>query len=166
MFTHKKVDIRVDGAGRFLANIADAELFADTLAAIKAKIDAELSATPKRTINLPVVGVVTKPGRDVSDKQTVGRATITGVNRTTRELQLDGLPKGCEMGYMLPDTPANVAIVERWLEVLAEHGRLYGMFKDRRIKPTGYGRIDITEYDAIVDEVLANYAKAANGAKG
>jgi hypothetical protein len=161
-FTHKSIRIDVRENGYFRALVADAELTSDSLAGIKVKIDAEIAVTGKRALALPVVGVLTRLGRNVEDRKSVGRATLVGVNRTSRDLQFEGVPKECELDYALPDTPLNAATVRRWLDIDKEHSDLTLFFNEHRINPSGYGRIDMAKYEEILREVETNYAKATD----
>ncbi len=168
--TYKGVEINVDSYGIFSAQIGkdhDDEITAKTLEDLKGRIDRANSAEAKRIkVKLPAVGLLElvnyydrARGRDCE----LHAGNITGINRTTRDLQLDNLPKGYKLDEetVLADTPEN----RKMLQQLIVARKLMDTVAKRRLWNGGYGRIDADEYGDKLDEIVKKHAAQMAEAK-
>lgn len=175
IWEHEGVQILITLGGGFVAQIDDMELSDDTLAGIERQISKATRATvKKREVNLPVVLLVTSNSIVLGDKGSakIVKATITGLNRTTREFTFAeaDVTKALKGGYMqaritaryiLPDTPANVALLERKIRADAEMREVVLLTDRQCVAVPGHGRMQVDEYDKVLDRVVETYAKNA-----
>ncbi len=155
---YKGVPVKVTPGGYFTATIGAVSETAGTYAAVCAWIDKELNAAVKlRTVSLPIVGLSKKQGDETISKVT--HVLLRGLNRTTRDPQYD--QKGVELNYALPDTPANVARLERLAVLESQYTELRADVQERTVRyRNGYGRIDVEEYVAALVGLETAYKKA------
>lgn len=175
-WTHKGVEIDVTVAGRFAAYVGEAEVSAATLIEAKELIDKELASQAKAKLTklkLPVVGILfvdgsaAAYGMSKTDFENLTKmrpyvfaTSVTGINRTTRELQFNpALPKGTKLAYIIADTPQNrarsEAVMDLVLRFRAMESELQGVRLDVGI---GYGRIDLPEYESRLTKLKERHA--------
>jgi len=161
-WNYKGVEIKVGANGEFRAKREDLEFRNNTLAGIKRDIDVTLKTFPggKPQLRLAVVGITQsiKPwGAVDKEKSKVCPAILTGVNRTTRALMFERLPKETELVNVLPDTPGNRELLERALAAK----ELMEVIRNTELDGgEGYGRIAPEEYAAALDKVRKKYERS------
>lgn len=157
MFEHKGIDIEITDRGQFMATVGDVEISQPSLELAKALIDKTLSAKPKRTLALKVVGIQRSSKTVYRGEQEpegkVAHVTLVSLNRTTRDFQYEGLPKGHKIDSPLPDTPANAKLLERYLAAKEEFDSLNERRQEKMLSVRQYGRIAIEEYDEVVSDL-------------
>jgi hypothetical protein len=163
-WNHKGLTITVDNNGRFVANLNDASFEAASLSEIRTAIDRGLvAAQVKRTVNLPVVGIIktSRFGRNQIDKDSkVGSAILSGFSRSDRSLQFKGLKNGEKLVTVLADTPDNKALLTKWIAARINADRLDTLIAAREIGVTGYGRIEPGEYNKMLEGLEKLYEKS------
>lgn len=166
--SYSGVTITVDTfTGRFEAAVDDISISEDTLAAARAKIDRALTArksASKVKLALPVIVISGQ-----SDEFQL--ANVTGIHRTTREIQLDsesGKGKGNKPPrwsrrdrIIIADTPANRERATAYIEQRERWNQTRESVEVREIEIDGHGRIDIDAYDAVVAKLTAQHKKSA-----
>jgi hypothetical protein len=158
---HKGIEINVTSDGIFKAHIDDLEVIADSRANCEKKIDDAVRIGLRRTVSLAVVGLLefTDHYGSKKDKREgeIFHAILTGVNRSTRALQIDEVPKGFELARTIPDTPENVELLERWKLASAELREVNRKLGDCFLKPSGYGRIEAGDYEKVLSAIEETY---------
>ena len=165
MWIHRDVTIDVNSNGKFTAQHEDVDISGDTLEQVKTKIDAVLSAGAKKSISLKVVGLLDAESYkvDKTKEDTVAHGVLTGINCTSRVLQISGLPKGFTL-KAIPDTPENLALLERYVKLSAELDEVSTRISKMDLRPGGYGRIARgPDYDAALKNLEKIYKLAAKG---
>ena len=166
MWIHRDVTIDVNSNGKFTAQHEDVDISGDTLEQVKTKIDAVLSAGAKKSISLKVVGLLYAESykfKDETKEGTVAHGVLTGINCTSRVLQISGLPKGFTL-KAIPDTPENLALLERYVKLSAELDEVSTRISKMDLRPGGYGRIARgPAYDAALKNLEKIYKLAAKG---
>lgn len=155
------IEISVDDRGWFVAKSDELEFRADTYEKITAQIDrAQRPENKKRKVSLPVIGVLTSSDYAHAQRagEVFGGGVLTGINRTSRELQIDGLPKGYKLDKVMAATPANETLLRQLAEAEKRFNDLRGTQQQRSIKVGGYGRVDPDEYGGLLERVEAAYA--------
>lgn len=157
MFNHRGFEIAVTDRGQFLCQKDDLEITTYTLKEMQEKIDRIITAKPKTPLALPVVGILQRPtsrgktvtGTPVTIKPPLEMfaTTVNGINRTSRNLQFDNLPKGAELDDVIPDTPANRELTVKYLHTKADWDEISEKRRDLELGILGYGRIDVEDYD-------------------
>lgn len=167
MFEHKGIKIEVNKFGRFEAQVAEVALSADTLATVKEQIEREVrTVKDKRRLSLAVVGVlgkITGYGYSKNEVIGIGEASLIGVNRTTSELQLTGVPKGHKLDDVIADTPANRAHLARLIEARRVADELEAAQEDLGLRKNSYGRIDAEKYGGVIDAIEKKHAAQMKG---
>jgi hypothetical protein len=158
-WNHKGATINVTSHGTFETKIGDMEITATTLEEVKAQIDK--LPKDKREIRLPVVGRRSKEDSWRNKDAVVVRATLTGINRTSRELQFEGIPQGYELRDVLPDNEDNYRFLGIYNKVKQVFDELSDLVLARQLKCEGYGRIDPARYDEILQTLEAKYQESA-----
>ena len=162
MFEHMGVKIDIDQSGHFIASIGDVAINKRTLSEAQEAIQKETAAQAKRqTLELAAVGLLHVGTGWGTAANVVGRTKITGVNRTTRNLQCTDTPKGYEWRTVLPFSEANEKLLADWIASQKETERLWKMVRERSISASGSGRIEAEEYGDILKKVQASYDAAA-----
>jgi hypothetical protein len=170
-WSHKGYQIEIDDNGKFGAEIEDITIIADSLEEAKKKVESACRAEvlKKEPVALKVVGILSStgsygavPGVAVPS---VHHCTIIGINRTTSEFQYkEPFPRSTGFsGYqrvLLPDTPANVAMLDRKIALESELERVNAACSTNSIsKPTGM--VDAAEYSGVVKRLKESYTKGA-----
>ncbi len=164
MWRHKGIKIDLTGEGQFSATVDDVTVFKCSLSDAREAIDKLVAAGSKRKLNLKVIGFLKKQIQSWQQSQEEGviaGAILTGINRTSRALQFEGIPKGYELTDVIADTPENRSHLER----LAEFTRYSAVIKaaqaEKDLRASGYGRIEAGNYDEVLDELEKRYSKSS-----
>lgn len=153
MLKYKGIEVTVTSAGKFTAALDDLPIEDATFEGLQRKIDRK--GGKKRVISLPVVGLLdfggnswelteaVEAGKAADLRGTIAAATLRGVNRHTREAQIDGLPKHYELEQILADTPENRELLEKLVEAhkvidAVNERNLWGRSYTRLSDPEGY----------------------------
>lgn len=143
---------------RLVISYDDLRFQAKTLDDIKAQIDKKPKA--KKLLALRVIGIPeyvrgTKPK---TNAPLTVKATITGINRTSRKLQLGELVSPVvDLDDVLADTPANKKLLEDFQAARELYNDLSHVVEARTIKADGYGRIDPNTYDDHLSKLQSSY---------
>jgi DNA polymerase III delta prime subunit len=150
MWTYKGVQITVDQNGKFRARIADLEINAASRDEAERLISAEISSKDKPKVALKVLGFLSKAaGRHAeANPIKIASAVLIGVNRTSRDLMFEGVPKGYEFEHVVADTPGNKKHLHEYLELRLAWRRMEEDHNSRLVgAKLGFGRIDAVEYE-------------------
>lgn len=163
MFQHKGFEIDIDDNGRFSATVGDMKISAKSLEEVKQGIDKEVAESTKERhkLALKIVGTVGTYRDDLE----ISRGVVTGINRTSRELQIDPTPKGKEWKSVLPDTPENEELLRKIARLRVEMDLLNSAATERaigveRLGSRYYGRIDAATYPVVVKAISEQYSKS------
>lgn len=161
-WTHQGIKIDVDSYANFVAKVNDVMISKSSLELAKTAIEGTLKAVNSaRKIALPVVAILHLENDQWDDKKYAKRSvehfTLTGINRTTTNLVLSGVPTGHDTSIVLPDTPHNVALLERYIE-------LDQQFREIKRKAVGLscqhsGRIQAANYEVNLARLESDYKK-------
>ena len=162
-WTHERITIAVDNYGNFEAEIGDVFVSEKSLGEAKNAVSKVVKHNQKKwkkeILELRVVGIAVKKRTGQfgvkPEKPYVSSAVLTGVNRTSRDLVITGLPPGWELTNVMADTPKNKAALAKFL-VLEEVKKEIDNFLVGKI--SGWGRIEIDRYGEILNEVRRAYA--------
>lgn len=167
-WTHKGLPITVNDNGEFTASMNDVTFTAISLAALRSSIDDGLKHVhKKRELKLPVIGVLRKGNYShhiFREDDKLQPATLVGLSRSDRSLQLQGLARGETLSHVIADTPANRALMQEWLDAQINANRLDHLIHARLIEKEGYGRIDPGQYENVLRKLEAQH-KASGSAK-
>lgn len=156
--------IDINQHGSFSATYEDIEISASSLADARAAVDKAIAGASKRKLNLPVVGYLSKTDnlRFADEIGKVVSAVVVGVNRTSRSLQYEGIPKGHNLSSPLPDNPINRKLLEDYAVARkVENGLDAKRQKFIVGENMGYGRIDAEDYERVLKELEDSYCKKA-----
>lgn len=143
---HKGAEITVDEMGRFAASVEEVRFDAYTLDELKSKLDKFIAASAKKEkLSLAVVALVTDDGAMSLVSGRVVSCTLVGINRRSRDLQLEPKFNG-NARYVLADTPENVQRLVALIEAdkAIQNARL--VVNERAITVKGHGIIDPDKY--------------------
>lgn len=149
-FTYKGFSININHKGQFVTVMGDLEIEADSLAEAQSSIDKELKGGVKKNLSLPVVGRLVVRG--VGSTFSVG--TLTGVNRTSRDLQItapDG--KAVTLEDVMADTESNRRLTARRIAAINENDKTKVVVENRLLKVRGWGRISAADYGKLIEEM-------------
>ncbi len=155
---HKGYKIDITDRGTFTAKVGEVDVMGYTLAEAKEKLEKEAVSAAKRKLNLPVVGILTTRVNNGGTASKVFRSKLQGVNRTTREWQVDNTPADATVTDLLPDTEANLALLETYLEAKAHALSITNSIRVKSLAVgRGYGRIEVGDYEPILQAIEARY---------
>lgn len=174
-WNHKGYEINVDSGGLFSAVVDEVTVTADSLEGIKHQIENETrEVLKKRSLNLKVIAVITqlrdwrhKPEKEEPNK--IHGFTLTGVNRTTADLQFAEKPpqgwglasRHSSLNPVLPDTPANRDTLQDYLNVCEREAKLRAWMEEHRLTSGTFGRIEAARYNEILKRIEERYRKTA-----
>ena len=167
---YKGVGISITGSGKFRAQLdSDVLLTTNTLAEMRQTIEKELKSIKKRSLKLKVA-VVAYPKHKPEKSKVLG-LVLTGINRTSRNYVLEGLPQTETLGYddfgVLPDTPSNRSLLEQIISTRKALSSLEEQARSVELKPIGgYGRISAGAYEIMLQGLEDRYEKALARSKG
>ena len=182
-WTFKGFKINVADDGKFVARMGGSdgqpiELIADTLPAVRLKIDASLKTGLKlRKLELPVIGVMYKGkyhnvSADIID---ISDAVLTGFNRNDRSLRVSYEPhpqhkQSSIDDEVYADTPENRALLKEWIDVSKRKEQLDELIHSIQIGAPeghglGYGRVEPGDYEAGLRIIEQAYAKSKKGVR-
>ncbi len=164
-FEHKGYNIDVRSNGTFEAKVGDVTIIKPTLRETQEQIDKETtSAASRKHVRLLVCGILSKNrgwmGKVFAPEDRVWIATVTGVNRTTRALQLEGVPKDHELKFVLADSQANKDLLQDLLDQTRILERTQDLYKARQVVVEGYGRIEAGDYNGVLARLEESYLKS------
>lgn len=157
-FEYNGITIEVTKYGEFVAVMGDVEIKTDTLAAARLNIDAEQKSSAKQaSIALKVCFAQSIKGK----LQIIRTGLLTGVNRTTRALNIEGADKDSDCRMVIPDTEANRTLLAAYLEAFNRATALKAAIDKMDLRDgVGYGRIDADKYSAVLEAISAKYGRA------
>ena len=158
MFEYRGYKIEVTSSGWFSCACDDWKISKTTLSEAQSEIDRVLSAVPKKQISLVVAGILQKRDTYNYRDAKVYSVTVTGINRTSRELQTPDIPKGFELRNVMADTPENREFLGRYIEAR----RTVDSVIERTISVPGSGRIDLDQYEEALKGLEKSYQKSVN----
>lgn len=177
----KGFKINVDNDGKFVARMDGSdgqpiELIADTLAAVRVKIDASLKTGLKfRKLELPVIGVMYKGKYHNVSEDIIGisDAVLVGFNRNDRTLRVsyEPHPKHHQSSIddeVYADTPENRELLKEWIDISKRKEQLDVLVHSIQIDAPeghelGYGRVEPGDYEAGLRIIEQAYAKSKKG---
>lgn len=168
---HLGIGVVVKNNGKFYATVDDVELVADNFDAMKQKIvHATTDAQKKIKVALPVIGLLEAErwSEDEDMDGEVGTGTFIGINRTTRELQVTGLPKGYRLDKdtVIADTPGNRELLNEFIDARQKLDDLQATVSELKLwKGSDYGRIDAGDYDNLITGITMRYEAQMNTQK-
>lgn len=156
---HKGIGISITSSGEFRAQLdGDVTLTTKTLAEMRQTIEKELKHVKKRKLSLKVVGIV-KLRHRVDLK--LGVATIVGVDRTRRQYMFSPVTDFDDDLGIFPDTPMNRIMIEQIIMTKEALRVLEERANEVEVKNVGgYGRLPTGEYESVLKNLEARYAKA------
>lgn len=164
MFSHRNIKIEVNARGEFLARVKDVQITETSLKAAQDAIDKAVTAAAKsRALNLKVVCMATKNRQNYLDKGEPPRvlhAILTGINRTTGDLTLSGVPAEHSVNYVLPDTTGCIAELERHMDI-QQKARASERHRDAFALRSGRnGRVAAENYEGLLASLEEQYSKS------
>lgn len=168
-FEHKGYTINVTDSGYFQTRVEDVSISKTTLDEVKKAIDKE-SGRAKRRVSLKVCGILRKTqsgwrSEPFPADSRIGTAIVTGINRTTRDLQIEGVQEGYQFDHILADTPGNQALLTQLMEQERAVGATRETYKNRHLAAEGYGRIESGDYEDTLAKLEKLYRKSAGEEK-
>jgi len=160
LFTHKGIEIQVESSGKFVGVLEEATVSADSLDAVKLLIDKALTPEAKRKLSLPVLGLMTKQSYFSSDEDgnTVHKAVLTGINRTSKDFLLTGIPKDKILRHVVPDTPGCRAVLEAFIAARKQMEKATKQLEELKLSTKGFGRLELANYSEALDELMHDHA--------
>lgn len=153
-WNHNGIGITIDGTGKFNAQVDDAWVHAETLAAVKEKIDRSRRALSQvNSVSYPVLVLIEKN----SDYE-VAAVKLIGYNRTTGGLRFDPPCGEPVQGWVVPDTPWMRTRMELFAEHFSHVMRIRDQLNACQI-PSFYGRISVEAYNNLLEKLSMNYAR-------
>jgi len=155
-WTYRGYEVQVAGDGSFYTVVDEERITAESLKLLRDRID-QAHSDQKRSLGLAVV-VVTEDRNNDEVPHGICDGKLRGFSRTSRNLLVDGIPKGFTAERVAPDTPANRQVLQEYVDA-----RKAFMDADERVRGIiltvpGFGRVNgEPQYDELLKQLEEQY---------